>query len=92
MTKKTAFFEAWSWFKFNNLGMALRTNLKFYTSVAKGLKLKVRRFLGLFPTFVDVTVEKLVGLIKFKIRISQLIVKTLLEQRSLNQIRICLGT
>ena len=60
--------------------------------MAKGLKLKVRRFLGLFPTFVDVTVEKLVGLLKFKIRLSQLIVKILLEQRSLNQIRHCLAT
>ena len=40
MTRKTAFFEGWSWFKFNNLG----TNLKFYTSVVKlkELKLKVR--------------------------------------------------
>ena len=46
MTRKTTFFEGWSWFKFNNLGLALGTNLKFYTSVAKGLKLKVRKFLG----------------------------------------------
>ena len=36
-------------------------NLKFYTSVAKGLKLKVRKFLGLVPSFVEVTGEKLVG-------------------------------
>ena len=33
---------------------------KFYTSVAKGLKLKVRKFCGLIPTFVVVTGEKLV--------------------------------
>ena len=46
---------------FNNLGLALGLNLKFYTSVAKGLKLKVRKFLGLIPTFVEVTGEKLVG-------------------------------
>ena len=32
-----------------------------YTSVAKGLKLKVRKFQGLIPTFVDVTRENLVG-------------------------------
>ena len=51
-TRKTAFFEGWSWFKFNNLGLALGTNLKFYTSVAKGLTLKLRKFLGLIPTFV----------------------------------------
>ena len=46
---------------FNNLGLALGTKLKSYTSVAKGLKLKVRKFWGLIPTFVEVTGEKLVG-------------------------------
>ena len=61
MTRKTAFFEGWSWFKFDNLGLALGTNLKFYNSVAKELKLKVRKFWGLIPTFVEVTGEKLVG-------------------------------
>ena len=60
MTRKTAFFEGWSWFKFNNLGLTLGTNLKFYTSVAKGLKLKVRKFWGLIPMFAEVTGEKLV--------------------------------
>ena len=55
------FFEGWSWFKFNNLGVALGTNFKFYTSVTKGLKLKVTKFGGLNPTFVEVTGEKLVG-------------------------------
>ena len=43
------------------MGLALGTNLKFYTSVAKGLKLKVRKRLGLIPTFVEVTEKKLVG-------------------------------
>ena len=47
-----------SWFKFNNLGLALGMVLKFDTSVEKGLKLKVRRFWGLIPTFVEVTWEK----------------------------------
>ena len=61
MTRKNAFFEWWSWFKFNNLGLALGTNLKFYTSLSKGLKLKVRKFWGLIHTFVEVTGEKLVG-------------------------------
>ena len=61
LTRKTAFFEEWSRFKFNNLGPALVTNLKFYTSAAKGLKLKVRKFLGLIPLFVEVTGKKLVG-------------------------------
>ena len=61
MIRKTAFFEGWFCFKFNNLGLALGKNLKFYTSVAKGSKLKVRKFLGLIPMFVAVTGEKLVG-------------------------------
>ena len=47
-------------FKFNNLKLALGTNLKFYASVAKGLKLKVRKFWGLIPTFAKVTEERLV--------------------------------
>ena len=55
----SAFFEGWSWFKFNNLGLGLGTNLKFYTSVAKGLKLKVGNFRGLILTFVEITGEKL---------------------------------
>ena len=50
-----------SWFKFNNLRLTLGANLKFYTSVAKELKLKVRKFWGLIPTFVEVTEEKLVA-------------------------------
>ena len=61
LTRKTAFFEGWPWFKFNNLGLALGTNLTFYTSMAKGLKLKVRNFWMLIPTFAEVTEEKLVG-------------------------------
>ena len=51
----------WSWFKFNNLGLALGTNLKFCTSVAKELKLKVRNFWRPNLTFVEVTGERLVG-------------------------------
>ena len=43
------------------MGLALGTNLKLYTSVAKGLKLKVRKFGSLIPTFVEVTGKKLVG-------------------------------
>ena len=35
--------------------------LKFYPSVAKGLKLKVKNFWGLIPTFIEVTGEELVG-------------------------------
>ena len=55
MTRKIAFFEGWSGFKFNNLGLALGTNLKFCICVAKGLKLKVRKCWGPNPTFVEVT-------------------------------------
>ena len=44
MRGKSPFFEGWSWFKFNNLGLEIGENLKFYTSVGKGLKLKVRKF------------------------------------------------
>ena len=40
------FFERYSWLKFNNLGLVLCTVLRLYTSIAKGLKLKVREFLG----------------------------------------------
>ena len=63
-TRKTAVFEGWSWFKFHNLGLALVTNLKFYTSPPKGLKLKVRKFWGLISVFVEVTEEKWVKRVK----------------------------
>ena len=43
------------------LGLELGTKLKFYTIVEKELELKVRKFWGLIPTFVEVTGEKLVG-------------------------------
>ena len=42
------------------MGLALSTNLKFYTSAVKGLKIKVRKFWGLNLTFVKLTGEKLV--------------------------------
>ena len=32
--------------------------MKFYTSVAKGLKLKVRKFLELVPPFVEVKTDR----------------------------------
>ena len=51
----------WPWFKFINLGLALGTNLNFYTSVAQELQLTVRKFLGLISTFAEVKGEKLVG-------------------------------
>ena len=39
--QKNHFFEEWSWFKFNNLGLALGMAFKFYSIVVKGLKLKL---------------------------------------------------
>ena len=41
--------------KVNNFRLALGMTLKFYTSVAKGLELKVRKFWVLIPRFVEVT-------------------------------------
>ena len=61
MTSKAAFFEGWSWFKFNNFDLAPGANSKFYMSVAKGVKLKVRKIWGLNPTFVEDIGEKLIG-------------------------------
>ena len=61
MTRKIAFFAKWSWFKFINLVLALGINFKLSTSVAKGLKLKIRKFWVWNLTFVEVTGEKLVG-------------------------------
>ena len=55
MTRKTYLFERCSSLKLNNLGLALGMSLKFYTSVAKCLILKLRKFWGLIPMFVEVT-------------------------------------
>ena len=41
--------------------LALAIAEKFYRSVEKGLKLKVRKILDLIPTFVEVTEKKVVG-------------------------------
>ena len=41
--QKNHFFEGWSCFNFNNLGLTLGVILKLYNSVAKGLKLKVTK-------------------------------------------------
>ena len=43
------------------MGLALGMTLKFCTSVVKVLKLKVRKFLGLILTSVEVTGEKRIG-------------------------------
>ena len=38
-------------------GLVLSIALKFYTSVTKGLKLKVRKLLGLIVMFIELTGE-----------------------------------
>ena len=57
--QKNQFFEGCSWFKFNNLGLALGMTLEFDTSVTKESKLKVRKFWGSYG--YRVTRKKLVG-------------------------------
>ena len=59
LTRKSNLFEECSWFNFNNFGLALGMVMKFYTCVAKGLKLKVRKFWELTSTFVEVTGKNL---------------------------------
>ena len=63
MNRKTALFEWCSWFKLNNLQLALGMASKFYTEV-KVLKLKVWEFFGLISTistFVEVIGTKQLG-------------------------------
>ena len=45
----------------NNLRLEQGMTLKLYTSLEKGLKPKVKKFLGLIPTFVEVTGENWLG-------------------------------
>ena len=63
--QKKQFFMSGSWFKFNNLGLTQGMALEFCICVEKGLKLKVRKFLGtregLIPMFAEVTGKKQVG-------------------------------
>ena len=92
MTRKTAFFEGWSWFKFNNLGLALGANLKFYTNLSKGLELKFRKFWGLILTFVEATGEKLVGggiLNKVKYLQECIVFQVLIANKLCNFISLC---
>ena len=50
--QKNLFFEGYPWFSFKDLALTLVMVLNSYTKVAKGLKLKVRKFWGLIRTFV----------------------------------------
>ena len=54
LTRNTNFFEVWSWCKFNNLGLTQGVALKFFISMAKVWKLKVRKLWGLILTFVEI--------------------------------------
>ena len=45
----------------NNLRLAVGMDLKFCISGAKALKLRVKKFCKLIPTFVEITREKLEG-------------------------------
>ena len=48
------------WLKFNNLNVALVMTLTFYTSVVKGLKLRIRKFWRLILTLGEVVGKKIV--------------------------------
>ena len=55
-------FQGWSWFNFTNLGLVLDMALTFYASLAEALKLNVRKFWALIPTFEKIVWKgKLVG-------------------------------
>ena len=103
LTRKTSFLEEWSWFKFNNLGLAIVTILKFYTIVSKGLKLKDRKFLGLLLVFAKETRKKMVrggggflfaspnpeqGFRGLKLHNIQLMLLGILVQSELNNVKI----
>ena len=90
MTRKTTFFEGWSWFMFNNLGLALGMALEIYTSVRKKLNLKS----------VELKLEKLVGfffalpiLNKVKIVWDKFRLKSVMSYNSFNVIYVvfCFG-
>ena len=57
LKRKNNFFESCSWFKFDNLRLTQKMPMKFYTSEEKVVKPKVRKFWGLFATFVVVPGE-----------------------------------
>ena len=59
--KKTDFFEWRSWFAFNHLRLTLGLVLTFYSILAKGFKLKVKKFWIVIPTLVEIAGGKLVG-------------------------------
>ena len=75
LTRRIIFFWGWSCFKFRNLGLARGIALEFYTSVAKGLKPKVKNIWGLILTFVEVAGEKLAGRPFYRVKTWHLAIK-----------------
>ena len=65
--------------------------LKFYNGVAKGFKLKVRKFYRLIPTFVEVTGENLVGSI-FSLILNRVKVELQGERLDSLQLLLVIGT
>ena len=65
--------------------------LKFYTSVTKGFKLKVRKFYRLIPTFVEVTGENLVGSL-FSLILNRIKVELQGERLDPLQLLLVIGT
>ena len=51
LDQKTFLFEGLSWFRFNYLGLVLGMTSKYDSSLAKGLKLSVRKFWRLISVF-----------------------------------------
>ena len=51
------FFEGFSWFKFNKLGLVLGMVLKFYSSMEKVSEPEVTKFWDQLPTFAEVIGE-----------------------------------
>ena len=65
--------------------------LKFYNGVAKGFKLKVRKFYRLIPTFVEVTGENLVGSL-FSLILNRIKVELQGERLDPLQLLLVIGT
>ena len=57
MTRKSNFFEGYSWLKLDYLGPALAMALKLFICATNEIKIKVKTFWRLIPTFVEVTGE-----------------------------------
>ena len=60
-------FEGWLWFNVNNLGLALGMALTFYSSVAKRLKLKVKKCWGKLEEWLFALSPLIPSLIALKI-------------------------